>query len=161
MSAVDSIIALRIIHLLVTPFSEWEAGKSGIIDAEGKLLITDNNKLTTSQRESWTMLHRLVWRLKLIIAKVPGGNSKIATIAAAYLLVKESKDYSDKNLHETLSLYINKVTKNEISLVEDGIANCVGDGSALSLNSKPEILNKKKMIKRFKDYSLEKINGSK
>ena len=34
---VDNLSAQRIVHYLVTPYSQWEAGKLGIIDSEGKV----------------------------------------------------------------------------------------------------------------------------
>jgi hypothetical protein len=43
------------------------------------------------------MLHRMVFRLKKLLAKVPGGDSKLASFAAAYWLVKESLENNKEN----------------------------------------------------------------
>lgn len=94
---VDNAIAVRIIYLLVLPFEKWEAFKEGIIDSDGVKL-----KDTTSP--NWTMLHRLIWRLKLILGKIPFGKSHLASTAAAYLLVKEryEQDQDDESITESL-----------------------------------------------------------
>ena len=154
MSAViDSLIAIRILKLLVDPFEKWDACEMGIIDADGKLLITDYNKLSPNQRDVWTMLHRLVWRLKLMIAKLPAGKTQFASMAAAYLLVKESvmNEIEPKHLYEAFSEKINEMSEIEISQIQEEMTSVGGGGMALA--DKPEILNKKKkIIRRFKDF---------
>ena len=66
---VDSLIAYRILTLLVTPFENTEAFKLGIIDKKGKELKTMQQLNTVQQRDAYTLLHRLVYRLKRIIEK--------------------------------------------------------------------------------------------
>ena len=58
---VDSIIAYRILKMLVTPFQDTEAYKRGIIDDKGKELrkMRDLNKV--EDRDAYTILHRLVY----------------------------------------------------------------------------------------------------
>jgi len=94
MKYVDNAIAARVIYLLVTPFDQWPAFKEGIIDAEGHVMQP------TVKSDNWTMLHRLVSRLKILLGKIPGGSTQIASVAAAYLLVKEglNESYSDEDL---------------------------------------------------------------
>ena len=157
MSAIDSIIALRIIKLIVDPFSTWDACKTGVIDSDGKLLVTNSNTMTSEQRESWTMLQRLVWRIKLILAKIPAGKTQFASMAAAYLLVKESVEQNSEpnNLYSSLIEMNNHVTP---ELVEEMMANSVAAGGVDM--SPQEVLNpKKKILKRFKDYAKVKQNG--
>jgi hypothetical protein len=86
---VDSIIAYRILKMLVVPFENTDAFKQGIIDKNGKELkrMTDLN--TVAERDAYTILHRLVFRLKRIINKVPIENKKLLNLAAAYSLIKE------------------------------------------------------------------------
>lgn len=168
MSTIDTVMALRVIQLLVTPFKNWPAYHKGIINAEGKLLVNPKD-LTAPQKDDWSMLQRLCWRLKLILAKIPGGQSQVASIAAAYLLVKESLETGKeiKENFEGLKKSLNKVTEIEISLVEEVMA---GGSTSTTTNTVatampqtkdlPQILNKKKMIRRFKDYRKEAINGN-
>lgn len=87
--AVDSIIAYRVLRLLVTPFSETEAFKLGIIDAKGKELKKMYQLNTVQERDAYTLLHRLVFRLKRIIEKIPIENKRLVSFAAALSLIKE------------------------------------------------------------------------
>lgn len=88
MGLVDTYIVYRIIRLLVTPFDETDAFKTGVIDANGKLLI-DTSKMTDKQADSYSLFNRLVFNIKRLIEKIPGGKTKIGTFAAALLLFKE------------------------------------------------------------------------
>ena len=87
---VDSLIAYRILKLLVTPFDKTDAYKLGIIDAKGKELKRMQELNSVNERDAYTLLHRLVFRIKKIIEKVPIDNKKILSLAAAYALIKEA-----------------------------------------------------------------------
>jgi hypothetical protein len=89
MRIADNLIALRIIWLLSTPFEKFDAFKLGLIDADGKKL---KKAETSEEKEATSMLHRLVWNLKRVIALAPGGKTRIGSLVAAYLLVKEAHD---------------------------------------------------------------------
>jgi hypothetical protein len=104
---VDSIIAYRILRLLVIPFTETDAYRLGIIDAKGKELKRMAQLNTVAERDAYTVLHRMVFRLKKIIEKVPIENKKLVSFAAALSLIKEH--YRSKK--EPLDLetqYLNK-----------------------------------------------------
>ncbi len=88
----DLVYTFRFLALLVTKFEDTEAFKAGIIDADGNR----NKRYDTStfdKREAlanyYTPFHRLVFNIKKLIAKVPGGSSTIASYAAALYLIKE------------------------------------------------------------------------
>jgi hypothetical protein len=126
---IDNAIAVRIIYLLVTPFDQWEAYKKGIIDADGKVI----NQPTTGD-DDWTMLHRLVARLKKMLAKIPGGSSKIASYAAAYLLVREAmesnKEYSNlEEIYERMitASYDDPLLEQIKVIIEDAPVNVAGN----------------------------------
>ena len=89
---VDSIIAYRILKMLVVPFENTDAFKQGIIDKNGKELKKMSELNTVAERDAYTILHRLVFRLKRIINKVPIENKKLLNLAAAYSLIKEHYD---------------------------------------------------------------------
>ena len=86
---VDSVIAFRILHMLVVPFENTEAFRLGIIDKTGKGLKKMRELNTVEERDAYTLLHRLVFRLKRIINKVPIENKKLVSLAAAYALIRE------------------------------------------------------------------------
>lgn len=119
---VDNLIAFRILRMLVTPFKETEAYKLGIIDESGNVLkrISD---MTSEQKDSYTMLHRMVFRLKKLLAKVPGGSTRLASFTAAYYLVKESYQNNKlpTNLEEEFSTLVSKIEKEEIILIEEQV----------------------------------------
>lgn len=86
---IDAAIVYRILRMLVTPFDKTDAFKLGIIDAKGKILRKASQLKTVDERNAYTLLHRLVFRLKRIIERVPIENKKFLTFAAALALIKE------------------------------------------------------------------------
>ena len=91
---VDLLIAYRVIKMLVTPFEKQPAFKYGIIDKDGKVLQKYRQIKGTEAKRSYTVLHRFVFNLKRLLAKV-GIKGKLGSFAvAAALLLKENKEYS-------------------------------------------------------------------
>ena len=80
---VDSVIALRILRVLTTPFDQTDAYKLGIIDENGKELKRLSQLQQTNERDAYTILHRMIFRIKRIINKVPVENRKLSSYAAA------------------------------------------------------------------------------
>jgi|TARA_B110000240_G_scaffold196180_1_gene247658 hypothetical protein len=113
--AVDLLIAYRVIKLLVTPFKNQAAFKTGIIDADGKVLKPYRLLKTGAEKSSYTMLHRFVFNLKRILGKV-GLGGKIGSFAVALgLLLKEDKEFAEdqgKNIESTLVKILKE--KNEL-----------------------------------------------
>ena len=87
---VDSVIAYRILRMLTTPFEETDAFKLGIIDNRGKELKKMSQLHTAAELNAYSILHRMVFRIKRIIEKVPVDNKKLVPFAAALSLVKEN-----------------------------------------------------------------------
>lgn len=102
-SAADVVYTIRFLKLLVTKFEETDAFKSGIIDANGNRIkdydMNDPDK-RADYKEYYTSFHRLVFNLKRIMAKVPGGQSMVARYGAALALIKEHGDLSDRQLEK-------------------------------------------------------------
>jgi|TARA_A200000159_G_C7306003_1_gene332366 hypothetical protein len=113
--AVDLLIAYRVIKLLVTPFKNQAAFKTGIIDADGKVLKPYRLLKTGAEKSSYTMLHRFVFNLKRILGRV-GLGGKIGSFAVALgLLLKEDKEFAldqGKNIESTLVKILKE--KNEL-----------------------------------------------
>tara|TARA_R100000742_G_C4270856_1_gene89635 strand:- start:931 stop:1536 length:606 start_codon:yes stop_codon:yes gene_type:complete len=91
-TAIDAFITFRFLKLLVTPFNKTEAYKLGIIDERGKVLRKYRTLERIEERQAYTILHRLVFNVKKLIEKVPGGKSRLASYAAALFLIKEHVD---------------------------------------------------------------------
>jgi len=93
--AIDLFVTYRFIKLLVTPFNKTEAFQLGIIDEDGnRQLEPGTNKPTTlrtiDEKNAYTILHKLVFNIKKIFAKVPGLRTKLGTYAAALFLLKDT-----------------------------------------------------------------------
>ena len=98
--AIDLFVTYRFIKLLVTPFEKQEAFKLGIIDKNGNRIMpppvagvrqTKPEPLrTTEEKNAYTILHKLVFNIKKIFAKVPGLRTKLGTYAAALILLKDT-----------------------------------------------------------------------
>ena len=96
--AIDAFITFRFLKLLVTPFNKTEAFRLGIIDERGKVLRKYKTLERTEERQAYTILHRLVFNVKKLIEKVPGGKSRLASYAAALFLIKEHvREYQDSD----------------------------------------------------------------
>jgi hypothetical protein len=97
-TAIDAFITFRFLKLLVTPFNKTEAFKMGIIDERGKVLKRYKTLERIAERQAYTILHRLVFNIKKLIEKIPGGKSRLATYAAALFLIKEHiNEYHDSD----------------------------------------------------------------
>jgi len=98
--AIDTLIVFRFLKLLITPFDETPAYELGIIDKDGNNLRKSKTLTTNEEKDSYTILHRLVFNIKKLIEKVPGGKSRLGNYAAALFLIKEH--LKDKLEDETL-----------------------------------------------------------
>lgn len=74
------------------------AYEQGIIDDKGKILIKRKNFLKKAQRDAFGIFDLMILNLKKILAKVPGGQSKLASYAAALFLIREWQHFSDDSL---------------------------------------------------------------
>lgn len=132
-SAADVVYTIRFLKLLVTKFEDTGAFKAGIIDKDGnrnKEFTTDKMDDREAYREHYTSFHRLVFNLKKLMAKVPGGSSVIARYGAALALIKEHGDLSDKQLqkiHEETGVDIMDVLMEDSKwyVLDNG---CIGQG---------------------------------
>ena len=96
--AIDAFITFRFLKLLVTPFNKTEAFKQGIIDERGKVLRKYKTLAKIEERNAYTILHRLVFNIKKLLEKLPGGKSRLASYAAALFLIKEHvREYQDSD----------------------------------------------------------------
>lgn len=91
---VDLYLVYSFIKRLTTPFTEWPAYTLGIIDANGNIL-KKRSTLTGTEKDAFGVYDLMILRLKKLLAKVPGGQSRIANYAAALWLIKESKTLSE------------------------------------------------------------------
>lgn len=144
MRLIDNTVALRIIYLLVQPIESTDAYKLGLINSSGETL---RKAKTTQEKNSTSMLHRLCWRIKKVFSLVPGGKTKLGSLAAAYLLVRESLDKSMTEEQAT-ELFFESIERspydlgaNDLMVAEIAytIADQVGNSGAFSINEDGEV----------------------
>ena len=94
--AIDLFVTYRFLKLLTTPFEKQDAFKLGIIDKDGNRIRQPKStkpavELATSElKNSYTILHKLVFNVKKLFNKVPGLRTKVGTYAAALFLLKDT-----------------------------------------------------------------------
>lgn len=111
----DLFYAFRFLKLLVTPFEKTKAFELGIIDKDGTVIKKASERTTPEEKSAYTVFHRLVFNLKRIMAKAPGGKSVVARYGAALFLIKEHTGMSEKQLIKTLEKGLDIKFNNEIN----------------------------------------------
>ena len=86
--AADLGYTFRFIRLMVMDWKDWDAYKLGLIDENGKR--NKNVKMDTDEKKSaYTPFIRLAANIKRLVAKIPGGGSRLGSFASALYLIKE------------------------------------------------------------------------
>ena len=101
----------KFLRILTTPWENTDAFKLGIIDEKGGILKKKRSLKGTEEKEAYTMMHRLVWKLKRLMEKVPFGKSRLASYAAALWLIKEEKSFygNDEELQESFLSFLDEM----------------------------------------------------
>ena len=111
----DLFYAFRCLKLLVTPFEKTKAFELGIIDKEGKTIKKGAARGTPEEKSAYTVFHRLVFNLKRLIGKAPGGKSLVARYGAALFLIKEHTGMSDGKLLRSLEKALDMPIEDELN----------------------------------------------
>jgi len=153
--AIDLFVTYRFIKLLVTPFEKTDAYKLGIIDENGNRIMpppkggvrqTKPTPLrTTDEKNAYTILHKLVFNIKKIFAKVPGLRTKLGTYAAALFLLKDTfkESVDDPDVFE--KEFMKYLKENKIEVDREISEEVIGFGEVLPKGEyvlKNDILNK-------------------
>jgi len=150
-NVVDALITFRIIKMLVTPWTSFAAFKFGIIDRDGNPLKRSDELKKPEEEAAYTSLHRLVFKLKRILQKIPLVNRNLTNYAAALWLIKECNELMEDptNIEELFARLNSSLAKfehertmlvrymnEEHSLIlhnalmnEEGAANVAGSGA--------------------------------
>jgi len=139
--AIDLFVTYRFIKLLVTPFEKTPAFKLGIIDKDGNRIVKQGKGIlrqtvpeplrTSEEKSAYTVLHKLVFNIKKLFAKVPGLRTKLGTYAAALFLLKDTfkESVDDPDVFEKEFMKYLKESGYEI---DDSISeNVIGFGEVL------------------------------
>ena len=149
--AIDLFVTYRFLKILVTPFKEQEAYKLGIIDEKGNRVVvagttnkaTDLN--TAKEKNAYTVLHKLVFNIKKIFAKVPGLRTKVGTYAAALFLLKDTFKESVEDPDTFGKQFLNYLQEQGVELDGSIDEEVIGFGEQLPKGKyrlKQDILNK-------------------
>ena len=110
----DLFYAFRFLKLLVTPFDKTEAFKQGIVDKDGKILKKSKELRTDKEKSAYTVFHRLVFNIKRLLAKIPGGKSVIGRYGAALFLIKEHTGMSEEAIIKALEKFLDTDLSTEV-----------------------------------------------
>ena len=135
--AIDLFVTYRFLRLLTTPFEDTDAYKLGIIDEKGIRIMQKRAKkpevelVTSEQKNSYTILHKLVFNIKKIFAKVPGLRTKVGTYAAALFLLKDTfkEHVEDPDVFE--KEFVKFLHENEVELDNTISEDVAGFGEVL------------------------------
>ena len=115
---VDLFLVYQFIKRLATPFEKWDAYKLGIIDKDGNILKKRKELRTVKERDAWGKFDVMISKLKKLLAKVPGGSTRIASYAAALWLIKEHNEQNadtltEEQLEESFMPYLDYVKESK------------------------------------------------
>ena len=135
--AIDLFVTYRFLRLLTTPFEDTQAYKLGIIDANGNRIMQKRVKkpvvelVTSEQKNSYTILHKLVFNIKKIFGKVPGLRTKVGTYAAALFLLKDTfkESVDDPDMFE--KEFVKFLKENDIEFDDKISEEVIGFGEVL------------------------------
>ena len=135
--AIDLFVTYRFLRLLTTPFEDTQAYKLGIIDANGNRIMQKRIKkpvvelVTSEQKNSYTILHKLVFNIKKIFAKVAGLRTKVGTYAAALFLLKDTfkESVNDPDMFE--KEFVKYLKENDIEFDNEISEEVIGFGEVL------------------------------
>lgn len=128
--AIDLFVTYRFIRLLTTPFEKTDAFKMGIIDKDGNR--TDKKLYKVDEKNAYTILHKLVFNIKKLFAKVPGLRTKVGTYAAALFLLKDTfkEHIEDPQMFE--KEFLKYLKENNIELDDSIVEEVTLDNGKLS-----------------------------
>ena len=105
MGVVDTVIVFRILKMMTRKWEEMDAYKFGIIDDNGKRIKSKKPK-TSEEKNSFTLLHRLVFNLKRVLELLPFGRTRLASYAASLALLKENFNIDGEYLERHFYQYL-------------------------------------------------------
>ena len=119
---VDTYLAYKFIKMLATPWKKTEAYKLGIIDKKGKRIKSEEaDDAARKAGTKYTNIHKVVYNIKRLINKLPGGKTKLGGAAAAiWLLKEESKKMGVDNENLIEEVFLDYLEQNGYEW-EDGI----------------------------------------
>ena len=86
---IDKLYVYKFLKLLSTPWTSTPAYRLGIIDEKGNILKHYDELDTNKEKSAYSVFVRLVFKLKRMLEKIPGGKTATVRYAAALYLIRE------------------------------------------------------------------------
>ncbi len=146
----------QFVRELTKSWDKTEAFKTGVIDDKGVVIV--NKRLRSKeQKASYDAWNRLVYNVKRLFEKIPGGKSNILKFAAALWLLREHKDEVNKVWDDTIlecmneepTMVIGPIAKPDVLLSPDE-RSC---SNKRKQKKCPHHLRRKKIENRDKDMT--------
>ena len=159
-------LTYQFVKRLTTPFNEWPSYNTGVHDESGNLLVLEGQR-TEVQEQSFNKFDLISLRLKKILESIPEGNTRLASYAAAMMIVKEN--WEDKSESDILSesndtfidylrmFKLNKYARalEEMPTVSMGSGAIAGGG----INGPDDVKVSKKARKKYKSSNKEEAEN--
>ena len=124
---VDTYLAYKFIKMLATPWKKTDAYKLGIIDKKGKRIKSEEADDAARRAGSkYTNIHKVIFNIKRLVGKVPGGKTRLGGAAAALWLLKEEAKKMGVNNENIIEEVFLDYLKEIDSELEDGINESFG-----------------------------------
>ena len=123
-SAGNIYFAYQFLTKLTTPFDKTDAFRLGIIDEKGKVLKKRSKLKSQEEKDAYTITDTMIFNLKKLLGKVPGGRTRFATFAAALFLLKEDltyRHYQDQSFLQEEFFKFMKTDEKDVQLVREQI----------------------------------------
>ena len=123
-SAGNIYFAYQFLTKLTTPFDKTDAFRLGIIDEKGKVLKKRSKLKSQEEKEAYTITDTMIFNLKKLLGKVPGGRTRFATFAAALFLLKEDltyRHYQDQSFLQEEFFKFMKTDEKDVQMVREQI----------------------------------------
>ena len=135
--AIELFVTYLFLRLLTMQFEDTDAFKLGIIDENGNRVMQKKVKkpavelVTSEQKSSYTILHKLVFNIKKLFNKIPGLRTKVGTYAAALFLLKDTfkESVDDPDVFE--KEFVKFLKENNIELDDEISEEVIGFGEVL------------------------------
>tara|TARA_Y100000004_G_scaffold12634_1_gene13548 strand:+ start:15543 stop:16064 length:522 start_codon:yes stop_codon:yes gene_type:complete len=154
MSALDMVVAYKLIKILSTPWEKTDAYKLGIIDDKGKVLKKKSQLSGSQERAAYTVFHKIGWNIKRIFDRLPFLKSRMGSFAAALWLLKEETGCTKERLEE---VFYNYLRENYPDVLSDLLAESFEEASSVSAGI--YILDEEKLVIENNIDSFETMLG--
>lgn len=123
----DYYLIFRLVRRMSSPFKEWDAYKTGVIDDQGNIIVKAVNR-TPNQNRSFDKIDLMSLKLRKLLTKFNFPLNPVSSYAAALWLLREGLDNNGSELlsesvevaSDTFELYI----EGALALSEEAPATC-------------------------------------